>query len=78
MQTDYLLQRSNDTNHGGCIVIVDDNANNLRTLKAILEDHGFETRAAINGMLALKAIAELQPDMVLLDIMMPDVNAYED
>ena len=58
-------------------MIVDDNANNLRTLKAILEEHGFETRAAINGELALKAITELQPDMVLLDIMMPDMNGYE-
>lgn len=69
-----------DENHDGRsprLVIVDDNPENLRTLKAILENHKYETYAAINGTLALDAIKEVLPDLVLLDIMMPGLNGYE-
>lgn len=59
------------------ILIVDDNPENLRTLKALLEDNQFEVYAAINGQLAIDAAQEIQPELILLDIMMPGINGYE-
>ena len=61
----------------GLIVIVDDNLQNLQMLKAILEDKGYEIRAAISGKLALDAINQVRPDLILLDIMMPEMSGYE-
>lgn len=61
----------------GCVVIVDDNSDNLRALKAILDTQGYDTFAAINGKLAIQAISSVKPDVILLDIMMPDMNGYQ-
>lgn len=61
----------------GKIVIVDDNPENLRTLKTILDSCGYETHPAISGKLALNSIKKVNPDIVLLDIMMPHMNGYE-
>jgi len=61
----------------GTILIVDDNPQNLRALKAILEEQDFSVRAAINGQLALDSMSIDIPDLVLLDIMMPDKNGYQ-
>ena len=61
----------------GLVIIVDDNPENLRTLTSVLEAHGYETRAAINGELALEAIKTVHPDLIMLDIMMPGINDYK-
>ncbi len=59
------------------ILIVDDKLDNLKVLESTLEQQGYEVRKAINGSMALMgAIAEL-PDLVLLDIKMPDMDGYE-
>ena len=52
----------------GLVMIVDDNPENLRTLTSVLETQGYETRAAINGELALEAIKSAHPDLIMLDI----------
>lgn len=70
---DPVLTTKND----GQIVIVDDNPENLRALKVILEERGYVVRAAISGKLALSAINEARPDLILLDIMMPEMDGYE-
>lgn len=59
------------------ILIVDDNPQNLRLLSAMLTDHGYKVRPAPTGPLALKAIQSQLPDMILLDINMPELNGYE-
>jgi len=59
------------------ILIVDDKLENLKVLESTLVQQGYEVRKAINGSMALMgAIAEL-PDLVLLDIKMPDMDGYE-
>lgn len=58
-------------------MLVDDNPDNLRTLKALLDAHGYKTFAAINGELALQAMSEVQPELFLLDIQMPNMDGYE-
>lgn len=60
----------------GTILLVDDQPQNLRLLSDLLEEQGYEVQQAINGTIALQAIARQQPDLVLLDITMPDVDGY--
>jgi class 3 adenylate cyclase len=58
------------------ILIVDDTPNNLRLLSQILSAQGYAVRKAMNGTLALKAVQVALPDLVLLDINMPDLDGY--
>ncbi len=59
------------------ILLVDDNRENLRLLSTMLSDSGYKVRKAINGTLALRAVELAKPDLILLDINMPDMNGYE-
>ena len=61
----------------GNILIVDDTPNNLRVLSATLTEQGYEVRSAINGTMALMGARAEQPDLIFLDINMPDMNGYE-
>ena len=59
------------------ILIVDDTPDNIRLLSAILTDKGYQVRKALNGQMALKATEASLPDLILLDIMMPELDGYE-
>lgn len=59
------------------ILVVDDTPDNLRLLSAMLTQMGYEIRRVINGQTALKTAQAAPPDLILLDIMMPDMNGYE-
>jgi putative two-component system response regulator len=59
------------------ILIVDDTPENLRVLLQLLKHQGYKVRAAPNGKLALQAAASDPPDLILLDIMMPEMDGYE-
>ncbi len=72
-----VSKNSDQTAPQGDILIVDDNPNNLAVLSGILEEAGHKVRPAINGMLALKAAQITVPDLVLLDIRMPQMNGYQ-
>lgn len=72
-----ISNKDSDKHKAGRIMIVDDNPDNLHTLKAMLEVHGYKTFAAINGELALQALNEVQPELFLLDIQMPNMDGYE-
>jgi adenylate cyclase len=59
------------------ILIVDDNATNRDIIRTRLAIHGFELLEAIDGEAALAAAREHQPDLVLLDVMMPKLDGIE-
>ncbi|MGB3193015.1 MAG: EAL domain-containing protein [Limnoraphis sp.] len=59
------------------ILIVDDQPTNLRLLSRLLSRKGFEVRQAINGTMALQAVQAKLPQLIMLDIMMPDLDGYE-
>jgi DNA-binding response OmpR family regulator len=59
------------------VLIVDDTPANLNVLAAILGKQGYRVRPAISGELALKTAQKSPPDVVLLDIQMPDLDGYE-
>ena len=53
------------------VLIVDDSEESVVFLSEILEEHGYPYRVARNGKEAMKAMRESRPDLVLLDVMMP-------
>jgi diguanylate cyclase (GGDEF)-like protein/PAS domain S-box-containing protein len=59
------------------ILIVDDEVQNRKLLEALLHAESYLTLTAANGEDALAAIAQLAPDLVLLDIMMPGMDGYQ-
>jgi len=59
------------------ILIVDDTTANLQILSSILRAQGYKVRPVPSGKLALKAVETQAPDLILLDIMMPDINGFE-
>jgi serine phosphatase RsbU (regulator of sigma subunit) len=59
------------------ILVVDDEPLNVDYLEQELDDLGYETVTAANGMDGLRQVAETNPDMVLLDIMMPIMDGFE-
>lgn len=59
------------------ILIVDDNAHNIQLLGKILSGEGYTLGVAENGKAALAFIEDCQPDLILLDIMMPEMDGYE-
>ncbi len=61
----------------GSILIVDDVPDSLRLLSRMLTHKGYEIRSALNGVFALKTAQAAPPDLILLDINMPQMDGYE-
>jgi len=59
------------------ILIADDNQNIRDALTYLLEDEGYELILAKDGTETLRKVRELRPDIVFLDIMMPEINGYD-
>ncbi|HCE46045.1 MAG TPA: hybrid sensor histidine kinase/response regulator [Lentisphaeria bacterium] len=59
------------------ILIVDDTPANVLLLEKMLSERGYKTRSVISGKLALQAARAEQPDLILLDINMPEMNGYQ-
>ena len=66
-----------DTATSPCILIVDDHEDNVEVLRARLEARGYRTEAAGDGREALEKVQASPPDLVLLDVMMPEVDGME-
>jgi CheY-like chemotaxis protein len=58
------------------VLVVDDRIDNLRLLSDLLGEHGYEVRAVTTGRQALQAVEHHPPDLILLDITMPEMNGY--
>src|SRR5215471_999399 len=59
------------------VLIVDDNEQNLELVQAYLEDLGCQIRTARDGAEAIKQVEADQPDLVLLDVMMPRMSGFQ-
>ena len=59
------------------VLVIDDEPDTLELVKLVLESGGFTTMLAKNGIEALRLIEAKEPDLVLLDIMMPDMDGWE-
>ena len=60
-----------------CILVVDDQPHNLALLTEVLEHENYEVWPATSGADALKKVGMLRPDLILLDVNMPEMNGYE-
>src|ERR1044071_4589599 len=61
----------------GDIFIIDDNLSNLQLLEGILKEHQYKVRMANSGRRALMAVRAALPELIMLDITMPEMNGYE-
>lgn len=76
---DIQTESSNSvgTNSGLRVLVVDDNTDAAISLSMLLEIMGNETQSVHDGLTALKAFADYKPDVVFLDIGLPDISGYE-
>jgi CheY-like chemotaxis protein len=66
-----------DSSTGKTILIVDDDADHVNVMRLILERNGFRVVAAVSGRDGLAKVETVQPDLVILDVMIPDVDGLE-
>jgi adenylate cyclase len=59
------------------ILIIDDTPANIQTLSTILKERGYNLNIATNGRQGLDALERIRPDLILLDIMMPEIDGFE-
>jgi len=59
------------------ILIVEDEESLLKLESILLTSKGYDVRGVLNGQQALDAIGEERPDLVLLDIMLPEIDGFE-
>jgi putative two-component system response regulator len=62
---------------GASVMVVDDNPANLKLMEDILRGRGYDVSSFPRGRMALNAASEAPPDLILLDINMPEMNGYE-
>lgn len=61
----------------GEILVVEDNPSDLKFLTDILKNVGYQVRPASDGELALRSVQAKQPDLIMLDVKLPDMNGVE-
>ncbi|MCC5933166.1 MAG: hybrid sensor histidine kinase/response regulator [Candidatus Cyclonatronum sp.] len=68
-----------DTNapYPASVLVVDDNPRNLQLISTLLAKSGYKVSAVNSGIKAIKFVKEKKPDLILLDVMMPEMNGYE-
>jgi len=62
---------------GSRILIVEDTPANIQSLSATLKQQGYRISVATNGKQALDVVARVRPDLILLDVMMPEMDGFE-
>ena len=75
-----MKQGSTDLNHEthvASVLIVDDTIDTLRLLSDLLSEQGYDVRAVTNGRQALQAVERDPPDLILLDVGLPEMDGYE-
>lgn len=64
-------------NENSRILIVDDTVKNIQVLGTILKQEGYQLNVAQNGKQALDVVGKVKPDLILLDVMMPEMDGFE-
>ncbi|MBL9167960.1 MAG: response regulator [Verrucomicrobiales bacterium] len=65
------------TNNASKVLIADDEPPNRELLRALLSPQGYELFFAVNGADAVEKAIQVRPDLILLDVMMPELNGWE-
>lgn len=69
--------RAEEQTNRGLLLLVDDQPENLRVLATTLDKQGYDIRSTVSGKMAISAAITAKPDLILLDIMMPEMDGYE-
>ncbi len=72
-----MSNQESDTLNEASVLVVDDTPDNLRLLSRMLTRRGYNVRPVPNGLLALESVRLEPPDLILLDIMMPQMDGYK-
>ncbi len=59
------------------VLIVEDNELNMKLFRDLLEAHGYQTTGTSNGVEALELVRKIRPDLILMDIQLPQVSGLE-
>lgn len=59
------------------ILVVDDSPENIQMLVGVLKEKGYQLSIATNGLQALDVLGKIRPDLILLDVMMPEMDGFE-
>ena len=59
------------------VLIVEDNELNMKLFRDLLEAHGYQTSGTSNGFEALELVRKMRPDLILMDIQLPQVSGLE-
>ena len=59
------------------VLIVEDNELNMKLFRDLLEAHGYQTSGTSNGFEALDLVRKLRPDLILMDIQLPEVSGLQ-
>lgn len=59
------------------ILVIEDNAQNMYLIRFLLESHGYTVIEAENGIIGIQKAKEEQPEIILLDIQLPEMDGYE-
>jgi two-component system cell cycle response regulator DivK len=59
------------------VLYVEDNEDNMRLVKRALDARGYVVHEAVNGLEALEKVKAIKPQVILLDINLPDIDGYE-
>jgi two-component system cell cycle response regulator len=70
------MSHTPDKNPPASILVVDDTPANIGLLNEILSKMGYEVRVALSGKMALASVWEAPPDLVLLDVVMPEMDGF--
>lgn len=71
------MDNENQNKNNGDILIVDDNLANLQTLEILLTSEGYSVRCAPSGKVALMIVNTMPPDLIFLDVRMPEMDGFE-
>ncbi|MCP4159391.1 MAG: response regulator [Deltaproteobacteria bacterium] len=66
-----------DNSKKDIVFIIDDNPENIKVLGSLLDEKGYEPVVFLNAKIALESIRTKKPEIILLDIMMPEMDGYE-
>jgi PleD family two-component response regulator len=69
--------RTNKLKNKATILIVEDSPTQAEQLKHILEQHSYNTEVANSGKQALAILSERKPELIITDIVMPEMQGYE-
>ncbi|ACB51726.1 two-component response regulator [Crocosphaera subtropica ATCC 51142] len=71
-----MMSNLSTPQNSSIIMVIDDHVDNLKLLSDMLDEQGYEVRQSLNGLTALKSIELSSPDLILLDLKMPDMDGY--